>query len=231
MLSQYLNPIYSTLHTFGNFEQELIKCLQNLTESKSVEDPNFVAAAGDRDKDIWVPLSWVDLFQPVAHYFVQIVQRFRDTQQSSDTGNLVRMVKGMCDAWIAHDPILQHQKAVLQPLDLALRSLDFMAEKRLQAETKAFKSGRAALSGFADLAPNTAMFQFDAVAGAIESAPRHDNDFVDICKISIVPTRDEALSSRPPFLPKNADEAQHHLAGMERLLDIQFRLLREDFTR
>jgi hypothetical protein len=60
---------------------------------------------------------------------------------------------------------------------------------------------------------------------------RHDNDHVSIRDINVAPTCEEALSSDPPFLPQNMPNAVHHLDGVERLLDVQFRLLREDFLR
>jgi hypothetical protein len=65
-----------------------------------------------------------------------------------------------------------------------------------------------------------------------KSGPRHDNDFVDIGEIRIVPTNSELLSKDEPFLPPNLYDAPHPLpcGSMERLLDIQFRLLREELT-
>ena len=61
---------------------------------------------------------------------------------------------------------------------------------------------------------------------------RHDNDFIDIQDIRIAPTRQELISRVPPFLPFITYDAPHHLpkGSMERLLDIQFRLLREELT-
>jgi hypothetical protein len=62
--------------------------------------------------------------------------------------------------------------------------------------------------------------------------PRHDNDHRDIEKIRIAPTHEELISRIPPFLPANLYDAPHPLPAdsMERLLDIQFRLLREELT-
>lgn len=59
---------------------------------------------------------------------------------------------------------------------------------------------------------------------------RHDNDFDDIRMIEIPPTHNEMTSRVPPFLPANIPKALHHLAAcsMDRLVDIQFRLLREE---
>ena len=60
--------------------------------------------------------------------------------------------------------------------------------------------------------------------------PRHDNDFSDICDIRIAPTNEELLCPLPSYLPVFLPTAPHHLPehSMERHLDIQFRLLREE---
>jgi hypothetical protein len=57
--------------------------------------------------------------------------------------------------------------------------------------------------------------------------PRHDNDHALISNIQILPTISEILNDeRPDFLPTRAHK--HHQSGILRLLDSQFRLLRED---
>ncbi|KAF7355553.1 hypothetical protein MSAN_01472400 [Mycena sanguinolenta] len=71
-----------------------------------------------------------------------------------------------------------------------------------------------------------------AVSGDIDNQPggRHDNDFADFRRISILPTADEVASSEAPFL-RRCDSTQALLAPAEAVsqcLDDQFRLLRED---
>ena len=60
--------------------------------------------------------------------------------------------------------------------------------------------------------------------------PRHNNDFANIAQIRICPTSDELMCPVPPYLPVTVPGAPHHLpaGSMERHLDTQFRLLRED---
>ncbi|RHZ73529.1 hypothetical protein Glove_230g154 [Diversispora epigaea] len=60
--------------------------------------------------------------------------------------------------------------------------------------------------------------------------PRHSNDFAEISEVSIIPTTDEILCIREPYLPVvHGDDGLHHLPkGAARLLDRQFRLLREE---
>jgi len=60
--------------------------------------------------------------------------------------------------------------------------------------------------------------------------PRHDNDDANILQISVEPSQAELVCIHEPYLPANVPAAPHHLRtdSMERLLDIQFRLLREE---
>ena len=62
--------------------------------------------------------------------------------------------------------------------------------------------------------------------------PRHNNDCANIVEIRICPTSEELMCPVPPYLPVTVAGAPHHLpaGSMERLLDTQFRLLREDLT-
>ena len=63
-----------------------------------------------------------------------------------------------------------------------------------------------------------------------EGGARHDNDFVDIARIQVAPTDEELLCSHAPFLPANIPNAPHPHPpdSMARVMDIQFRLLREE---
>lgn len=63
-----------------------------------------------------------------------------------------------------------------------------------------------------------------------EGGPRHDNDHININDIEIAPTHEELVSNATPFLPVNLPGAPHPYPSnsMQRLLDIHFRLLREE---
>ena len=58
---------------------------------------------------------------------------------------------------------------------------------------------------------------------------RHDNDFVDFCDIAILPTADEILCRKPPFLrATHDDELETSETPVKVYLDNNFRMLRED---
>ncbi|KIY70900.1 hypothetical protein CYLTODRAFT_391263 [Cylindrobasidium torrendii FP15055 ss-10] len=65
-----------------------------------------------------------------------------------------------------------------------------------------------------------------------EGGPRHDNDSTDIANIRIAPTMGELLCTLGPYLPVFVPGSPHHLpaGSMEKHLDIQYRLLREELT-
>lgn len=73
---------------------------------------------------------------------------------------------------------------------------------------------------------------YDAPGELRQGGPRHDNDFIDIEDIRIIPTPEELISDIRPFLPTTQYDAPHFFpsGSIQRLLDIQFRLLREELT-
>lgn len=76
--------------------------------------------------------------------------------------------------------------------------------------------------------PNQA-FDNDGPGILAELGPRHDNDHVEIERIQILPSMDEILSLRRPYMPSRHPHALHRLPlGFPRLLDINFRQLRYD---
>ncbi|KAG0635516.1 hypothetical protein HOY80DRAFT_1011825 [Tuber brumale] len=70
--------------------------------------------------------------------------------------------------------------------------------------------------------------QIDPPGRLSREGPRHDNDHSDISEIHILPSTEEIQSHRNEFLPLRSLDSPHHLEGISRVLDFQFRLLRED---
>ncbi|KAG8720713.1 hypothetical protein FRC09_009099 [Ceratobasidium sp. 395] len=71
---------------------------------------------------------------------------------------------------------------------------------------------------------------YDGPGERREKGPRHDNDKVAISDIRVAPTNEELVCQDDPFLPGNFAEAPHFYdsQSVERLVDVQFRLLREE---
>ncbi|OAS99706.1 uncharacterized protein BDCG_16275 [Blastomyces dermatitidis ER-3] len=70
-------------------------------------------------------------------------------------------------------------------------------------------------------------FENDGPGHLANAGARHDNDFVRIRNIHILPTADEILSQRGPYMPFKPFNQPHFLPrGPERLIDTLFRHLR-----
>lgn len=75
------------------------------------------------------------------------------------------------------------------------------------------------------------IFDHDGPGRLSINGPRHDNDHVNIRNIRILPTADEILAHRPPYMPFKDFHLPHFLgAGQQRLIDTLFRQLRYDST-
>ncbi|RXK38430.1 hypothetical protein M231_04339 [Tremella mesenterica] len=74
--------------------------------------------------------------------------------------------------------------------------------------------------------------EYEGPGALCSTGPRHDNDHISIADIQIPPTTAELLSEEEAYLPANLPGAHHHLPEdcIEKILDIQFRLLRADAT-
>jgi hypothetical protein len=71
-------------------------------------------------------------------------------------------------------------------------------------------------------------FERDAPAHLAKNGARHDNDFLWIKDIKILPTTDEILAPRAPYVPHKGPGASHRLTGFSRHIDCLFRHLRAD---
>ena len=75
------------------------------------------------------------------------------------------------------------------------------------------------------------LFDDDGPGRLSKYGPRHDNDHINVKNIKILPTTDEILCRRPPYMPKKDQYAAHHYpCGQDRLLDVHFRHLRYENT-
>lgn len=75
------------------------------------------------------------------------------------------------------------------------------------------------------------IFDHDGPGRLSINGPRHDNDHTNIRNIRILPTADEILARRPPYMPYKDFHLPHFLqAGQQRLIDTLFRQLRYDST-
>jgi len=125
-------------------------------------------------------------------------------------------------------------------LQLCLLPIDQATPYRQDADmssilTSLVKSSSPKIAGFGTkiteiLTVTTSVITVADPSGGASPGGRHDNDFMDFRRISILPTRGELSSTEPPFLRLSSvledPKTESNRVGIH--LDNQFRLLRED---
>jgi hypothetical protein len=161
----------------------------------------------------WEPLCWGDLLEPVVALGIVVLSKSRDV--------------------LADVIILRQLRDVTR---LALQRVDL--PPKCAAQTNALH--RLALRGLGEEEAHTVFMarrqREQAVVvmqnyDVLQQRPaggRHDNDFADFRRTLILPTAQELLCSEAPFVPQNIP---FYTETVELYLDMQFRLLREDFVR
>ncbi|KAG8218137.1 hypothetical protein J3R82DRAFT_3674 [Butyriboletus roseoflavus] len=116
-----------------------------------------------------------------------------------------------------------------------VKRLESIVNRELGKETRS--SSRRNAPGASNASSNEGLVaalhsSYDPPGDLRLDGPRHDNDSVDIYDIRIAPTHEELMCRVKPFLPASLFPAPHPAPAdsMQRLLDVQFRLLREELT-
>ena len=182
----------------------------------------------------------------IANGFTRYVRRFRYAVEQHEefvgiTAELHTWLEDWSNAVSSSPPTFQDEitdfpraerTTAVESLRRSLKQLTHMVE-RIEGKTRrgileSIGNTMAQAGTRADAVVQRVMF--DPPGAIREGGPRHDNDHEDIRDISIVPTHDELMCPDDPYLPANFPLAPHHLPAdsMERIIDTQFRLLREE---
>ncbi|KAG8957841.1 hypothetical protein FRC03_009761 [Tulasnella sp. 419] len=244
-LDHLINSLYSLIdENFDNIVKALNECMPSLMGSHS-----FVEQADPTNGT----LSGTEIFSTLTAVFYAYATRFKQAVASKPTFvSIVQSLEDWFTTWsnlVMKDPSpftdsvtkadLRSRKWLIDQLSRELRNLRRAVD---HAEGGTFRrvsrpAFGAGIGGSRDEALlNSLQYTYDGPGAEHRLNPadgiRHDNDRVNISDIRIAPTYDEMLSTAPNYLPANVPGARHHLPSdsMERVLDIQFRLLREELT-
>ncbi|RPD60417.1 hypothetical protein L226DRAFT_469457 [Lentinus tigrinus ALCF2SS1-7] len=138
--------------------------------------------------------------------------RFQDSITSVPESNRRLLINHIRDDIDRLTTIVERETGVVMRLQKGPQKSTLSCEQRTQARV-------------AQLAQT-----YDPPGELRPDGPRHDNDYQEIRSIRIAPTHAELFSPVAPYMPVFSPDAPHHLpvGSMERHLDIQFRLLREE---
>ncbi|KIJ49701.1 hypothetical protein M422DRAFT_66154 [Sphaerobolus stellatus SS14] len=238
-ISHDVNSLYALIHNdFETFSKTIMECMEQVMVNGSFKNPNTSMVSSY--------LTGTRIFSAIATVIFEYVTRFRHaTLTSPHVIPLIRKLDEWLAAWVvrinSQPPTFEDDGASQMSREARIFKIKYMQEQVGKLVTIAEREGASAVqssksnpahfverSDFAAVAYLGA--DFEGPGELRKDGPRHDNDFVDISQIRIAPTHQELIYPLPPYLPANVVDAPHHLPSnsMDRLLDVQFRLLREE---
>ncbi|KAI0696188.1 hypothetical protein BC835DRAFT_1272285 [Cytidiella melzeri] len=237
-----INHLYTLVeNNFDEIQRVVCGCMDELIASKSWKDPSPYASQPNE-------LSGIVVFKALSTLYLEYFHRFKDSIKNHP--QLVDMVLNL-ERWFTSwssdisapvptfdDPIVSKDRVARRLVTGHIRGeierlTDIVSRESGRAQQHR-RTGRQAGSGMTAAqkrqATTVQLAQTYVPPGELrDEGPRHDNDFADISKIRVAPTHQE-LICQSTYLPVFSPDALHHLRenSMERHLDIQFRLLREE---
>ncbi|KAF9649047.1 hypothetical protein BDM02DRAFT_3095370 [Thelephora ganbajun] len=223
-LHHNINALYAVLYEHWATVSTIIESsLKSMIANRTWNDPT----PGLPEK-LQGKLTGIVVFKTISDLVIQVFNRFKTALETHPQLNgLVEHLTEWFDVWGAgvlsqpptfQDPVTSDRetcKLTVQTLGETIERLPVLSEaEKTQALLMRLEQ------------------TYDPPGHLRLEGPRHDNDFANIVQIRICPTSDELMCPVTPHLPVTVPGAPHHLpaGSMERHLDIQFRLLREDLT-
>ncbi|CAG8665908.1 19931_t:CDS:10, partial [Gigaspora rosea] len=252
ILEKYVHTIFYTVYlNLDSFMHNgVINMLEILVQRNDIIDKKLNQSKLLEDDAIaFIPTSMGQFFLVIVRLCNVFMKRIKEASTNETMYKIVTKIEQIKTLWQNN---LQNIKSTYnEPLvsDVARREYFFIIlDKEIDSIKKMLNYGRRNLlsqtsftisstksnkpsTDYRKLAKKVAsILDYDPPGDLSENGKRHNNDFKEISRIKIIPTKEEVLCDRYPFLPTtNIDDSMHYLPkGAERLLDSQFRLLRED---
>ncbi|CAG8682106.1 24657_t:CDS:10, partial [Gigaspora margarita] len=252
-IEKYVHPIFYTVYSnLKPFMLEgVIPMLETLVKRNDISDRKTnKSVLLDDDSSAFIPTSMGQFFMVIVRLCNEFMKRIKEASINDTMHKIVDRIEQAKKSWqnnlqqtienVYNEPLtsdIERQKYFFVILDKEINNMNKMltnGRRSLSPQenfTISSTNSNSSVIYYRKLAKKVAlMHDYDPPGELSKHGPRHDNDFSEISKISIIPTKAEVLCKRDPFLPTtNMDDTLHYLPkGANRLLDTQFRLLRED---
>ncbi|CAI2198328.1 8875_t:CDS:2, partial [Funneliformis geosporum] len=251
ILEKYVHAIFSAVYNnIDSFLYNVIIMLKELVQRDSIIDNSItVDALLMRQRYTFVPSSLGIYFLIIARLFTELLCRIREATLNEMMHRLSKALQQLLVNYQQRlqqglysnsaDPLIHNEetrKYFFQILDKEIKKINLILNNERitiefdQSTSKKSRDSELINSRYKELAKRAYMERsYDPPGDLSKNGRRHDNDFKDISEMSIIPTEGEILCDRYPFLPSVLPDTPHFLPdGAEKLLDTQFRLLRED---
>ncbi|CAG8568516.1 1267_t:CDS:10 [Funneliformis mosseae] len=244
ILEKYVHAIFS-----DSFLSNVINMLNELVQRDSLMDNSITLdKLLARERYTFIPSSLGIFFLVIVRLLTELLCRIKEATLNE---TMHKVSKALQESLVYYrqllqqgfysntaDPLIQNvetRKYFFQILDKEVKKINLILNNEritlsFQNSSKNSRDSELINSRYKELAKKADMNRsYDPPGELSKKGRRHDNDFKDISEMSIIPTEDEILCDRRPFLPSVLPDTLHFLPdGAERLLDTQFRLLRED---
>ncbi|KAF5371454.1 hypothetical protein D9757_009973 [Collybiopsis confluens] len=242
-LHHNLNALYTAVDaSFDSLCETVTKCMNEMILNKTWKDVT-PALPFDRQSQ----LTGIVVFSTLSTLIQQFFFRFKNAIHNHPCiVTFIGDIRSWFDTW--SEAISRRPPAFEDNLDEGLRSLTVgqIAEsigrlqeiiRRVHTAAQSRRRNGVPKATISDSDRKQALLtrlrqSYDPPGDLRNGGPRHNNDSVEISNVRIVPTHEELLCPTPAYLPINLPEAPHHCRpeSMEKVLDIQFRLLREELV-
>ncbi|KXN87132.1 NFX1-type zinc finger-containing protein 1 [Leucoagaricus sp. SymC.cos] len=242
-LHKYINVLYAIIknnhdHVFATLQT----CLKDMMTVKSWKDSSLNLMPSLENT-----LDGLTVFRTLTTAFLQYFQRYKDAiRDHSQVPKFIQQFAEWFEIWVSdvsatpsrfQDPISSapdiQRKFKIGHISDEIDRLIAIVERESGTVLRPQNSYSKSIVTHVQCS-QARMFQlaqtYEPPGELRINGPRHDNDFESIEEIRIAPTHSELFSPVAPYMPVFSPDAPHHLPAdsMERHLDIQFRLLREE---
>ncbi|KAG0236616.1 hypothetical protein BGW42_003032 [Actinomortierella wolfii] len=230
VLTQESGRIYAEVyyHRQEFLDEGVLPCMRELINRGSMDDTSSVGRQLRADESLLQVVALQRAMLAVVRLVYQLVKRVQNAK--TEMIHTVSSVRALAKDCTERSDTSQMSQFLNQHLERECQRLHYMVSAPVPSVV--IPARETIVVQFNEEGPNLPYLRlvYDPPGSLSPNGPRHDNDHAQIKDIKIIPTQDELTCTRPPFLPSNdVDDAPHHLPpGWARLLDIHFRLNRED---
>ncbi|GAB5368268.1 hypothetical protein AAMO2058_001304500 [Amorphochlora amoebiformis] len=222
-LSTKVKRIWERLGNHQTFLRGVATCLVQLAENREIADKRNDATIEMGKNSTWEPTEWDHILTPMVSLIRKVISEHRFRQQKSRIEMAKEVVKKVRLAGRTWESKRERTKRDIVHLGVIIRGLDPEEKNTVRPVRRSRRNIQNRAERTEDGWPGSNFVP------TVENPSRHDNDKAEYREISILPTKDELNSAVFPYLPSRGLGSAHLKHDpLERYLDIQFRLMRED---